>query len=65
MRTSRADTLERLRAGPIDLLVIGGGITGARVALEGARVGLRVALVDGAVVSGGGKRVLAARHCKA
>ena len=53
MRTSRADTLERLRAGPIDLLVIGGGITGARIALEGARVGLRVALVDGGDFAGG------------
>ncbi len=53
MRRSRADTLERLRSGPIDLLVIGGGITGARTALEGARAGLRVALVDGGDFGGG------------
>ncbi len=53
VRTSRADTLERLRSGPIDLLVIGGGITGARIALEGARVGWRVALVDRGDFGGG------------
>ena len=51
--TSRADTLERLRSGPMDLLVIGGGITGARIALEGARAGWRVALVDGGDFGGG------------
>ncbi|TMD71242.1 MAG: FAD-dependent oxidoreductase [Chloroflexi bacterium] len=53
MRTPRAETLERLRSGPIDLLVIGGGITGARIALEGARLGRRVALVDGGDFAGG------------
>jgi glycerol-3-phosphate dehydrogenase len=42
----RGDTLERLRTGTYDLLVIGGGIIGSRVAYEAARAGLRTALVD-------------------
>jgi len=53
MPTPRAETLERLRSDPVDLLVIGGGITGARVALEGARLGWRVALVEGGDFGGG------------
>jgi len=42
----RPETLERLRSGPVELLVIGGGIIGARIAFEAARRGLRVALLD-------------------
>lgn len=43
----RAADLQALRAAPaLDLLVIGGGIAGAGVALEAARAGLRVALVE-------------------
>ena len=42
----RPETLERLRHGPVELLVIGGGIIGARIAFEAARRGLSVALVD-------------------
>ena len=42
----RPETLKRLRRGPVELLVIGGGIIGARVAFEAARRGLSVALVD-------------------
>ena len=42
----RPETLERLRRAPVELLVIGGGIIGARIALEAARRGLSVALVD-------------------
>jgi glycerol-3-phosphate dehydrogenase len=39
--------LAALRAAPaLDLLVIGGGITGAAIALEAARAGARVALVE-------------------
>src|SRR5713226_2663790 len=53
MHTSRTETLERLRSAPIDLLVIGGGITGARIALEGARLGQRVALIEGGDFGGG------------
>lgn len=40
---------ERFRAAcerPLDLLIIGGGITGAGIALEAGRAGLRVALVE-------------------
>jgi glycerol-3-phosphate dehydrogenase len=39
-------TLDALEAGPFDLLVLGGGITGAGVALDAALRGLRVALID-------------------
>ncbi len=42
----RERSLEELHAGAFDLLVIGGGILGARVAFEAASVGLKVALVD-------------------
>ncbi|HEY9856730.1 MAG TPA: glycerol-3-phosphate dehydrogenase/oxidase [Stenomitos sp.] len=44
--TSRRVTLERLPKESWDLLVIGGGITGAGIALEGALRGLKVALVE-------------------
>lgn len=51
MATLSADTrrraLDRLTSGdPLDLLVIGGGVTGAGVALDAATRGLRVALVE-------------------
>ncbi len=39
-------TLDALTDGPFDLLVLGGGITGAGVALDAALRGLRVALID-------------------
>ena len=42
----RARTLERLGGESFDLLVVGAGIVGSRVAYEAARNGLRVALVD-------------------
>ncbi len=43
----RRRDLRALRAGaPIDVLVVGGGITGAGVALDAASRGLRVALVE-------------------
>jgi glycerol-3-phosphate dehydrogenase len=42
----RALALQRLAADQFDLLVIGGGITGAGVALDAAARGLRVALVE-------------------
>src|SRR2546421_8592455 len=38
--------LDALAAGPFDLLVLGGGITGAGVALDATLRGLRVALID-------------------
>jgi glycerol-3-phosphate dehydrogenase len=42
----RARNLERLADTTFDLLVIGAGITGSRVAYEAARAGMSVALVD-------------------
>ncbi len=42
----RNDNLARLGAGTFDVLVIGGGITGAGVALDAASRGLRTALVE-------------------
>src|SRR5437899_10180085 len=44
--TTRRRNLERLAAESFDLLVIGGGITGAGVAREAALRGLTVALVE-------------------
>ncbi len=38
--------MRRLAAGPLDVLVIGGGITGAGAALDAASRGLRVGLVE-------------------
>jgi glycerol-3-phosphate dehydrogenase len=46
MRMNRSDSLAALRDAPLDLLVIGGGIAGAGLALEAARAGARVALVE-------------------
>ena len=43
---ARARALEAASAGELDLLVIGGGITGAGTALDAATRGLRVALVE-------------------
>ncbi|HWW53049.1 MAG TPA: glycerol-3-phosphate dehydrogenase/oxidase [Acidimicrobiales bacterium] len=42
----RAEALARLGSEPFDVLVIGGGITGAGVALDSAARGLRTALVE-------------------
>jgi len=44
--SKRQAALERLRGQRFDLLVIGAGIVGSRVAYEAARCGLSVALVD-------------------
>ena len=49
----RAAALERLAASPFDVLVIGGGITGAGVALDAASRGLRTALVERADFASG------------
>jgi glycerol-3-phosphate dehydrogenase len=45
-RFDRAAALERLAAEQFDVLVVGGGITGAGVALDAASRGLRTALVE-------------------
>src|SRR5690606_27795020 len=42
----RSENIDRLAAGTYDLLVVGGGITGAGVALDAASRGLRTALVE-------------------
>lgn len=44
---SRAESLRAVAGRPFDLLVIGGGATGAGCALDGQLRGLRTALVDG------------------
>ncbi len=46
MNERRERALEELGHGVFDVLVIGGGIVGSRVAWDAARAGLRVALVD-------------------
>jgi len=42
----RSAALRRLAAGPLDVLVVGGGITGAGAALDAASRGLRVGLIE-------------------
>jgi len=42
----RSTALRKLAAGPLDVLVVGGGITGAGAALDAASRGLRVGLVE-------------------
>ena len=46
MGRHRERTVEELSRDVFDVLVIGGGIVGARVAFDAAPAGLRVALVD-------------------
>src|ERR1051325_1774476 len=46
MRRRMERSFERLVAGSYDLLILGGGITGAGVALDARLRGLRVALID-------------------
>src|ERR1700759_4326488 len=43
---NRDSEIQSLTAGPLDVLVIGGGITGAGAALDAASRGLRVGLVE-------------------
>lgn len=50
---SRSDALVRLAAHSFDVLVIGGGITGAGVARDAAMRGLTVALVEGSDFASG------------
>jgi glycerol-3-phosphate dehydrogenase len=58
----RERTAEELGRGVFDVLVIGGGIVGARVAFDAALAGLRVALVDagdfGGATSGASARLV-------
>lgn len=43
---TRQEQLDRLEHGDFDVLVLGGGVTGASIALEAATRGLKVALVE-------------------
>ncbi|MDH3290324.1 MAG: glycerol-3-phosphate dehydrogenase/oxidase [Gemmatimonadota bacterium] len=72
---TRAANLEAMAAEPVDLLVIGGGITGAGIARDAAMRGIRTALVEmGDFAAGtssrssrlvhGGLRYLEHRHWK-
>ncbi len=45
-RTNRGQTLQNLQKQALDLIVIGGGITGAGIALDAASRGLKVALLE-------------------
>ena len=45
--TSRAAALSRLAAEELDILVVGGGVTGAGIALDAVTRGLRVGIVEG------------------
>jgi glycerol-3-phosphate dehydrogenase len=49
----RRSALERLRAETFDVLVVGGGVTGAGIALDAATRGLRTALVEQRDLSSG------------
>lgn len=42
----RSDTIQKLSQGEYDILVLGGGITGAGIALDAAARGLKVALIE-------------------
>src|SRR3970040_711544 len=53
MSVQRAEALERLASERFAALVVGAGVTGARVAYDAARAGLQVALVDAGDVAGG------------
>jgi glycerol-3-phosphate dehydrogenase len=50
---ARAGALERMRGEVFDILVVGGGITGAGIALDAATRGLSVALVEARDIASG------------
>ncbi|RNF39506.1 glycerol-3-phosphate dehydrogenase/oxidase [Planococcus salinus] len=43
---NRAEVYQKMKQGPLDLLVIGGGITGAGIALDAANRGMKVGLIE-------------------
>ncbi|HWF35540.1 MAG TPA: glycerol-3-phosphate dehydrogenase/oxidase [Solirubrobacteraceae bacterium] len=51
--TTRSEALAAMAAGGLDLLVVGGGITGAGAALDAATRGLKVGLVEAADLASG------------
>lgn len=52
MSAERGRALDRLASEDFDLLVVGAGVTGARIAYDASRAGMRVALVDAGDVAG-------------
>jgi glycerol-3-phosphate dehydrogenase len=54
--STRAASLAHLRENPVDLIVVGGGITGAGVALDAASRGLSVALLESHDLASGTSR---------
>jgi glycerol-3-phosphate dehydrogenase len=55
--TDRGETLDRLERERFDLVVIGGGISGAGVARAASQRGLRVALLEASDFASGGQWV--------
>lgn len=53
MPPTRSDTLQAMAEAPLDLLIIGGGITGAGIARDAALRGFRTALIDKGDFGGG------------
>jgi glycerol-3-phosphate dehydrogenase len=49
----REDVLKQMASGPMDILVIGGGITGAGIALDASQRGMNVGLVEKADFASG------------
>ena len=48
---TRKNTVDKLKNEELDLLVIGGGITGAGVALQATASGLKTGLIENVIVS--------------
>ena len=46
----------------VDLAIVGGGIVGAACALEAARSGLRVVVIESSLIGGGATAAQVARH---
>jgi glycerol-3-phosphate dehydrogenase len=50
---TRAAAIQRLRSGSVDVLVVGGGITGSGIALDAAARGLQVGLIERTDIAAG------------
>ena len=57
----RERALESLASEKFDCVVVGGGMTGAGIAWQGARRGLRIALVSNRLASGSSRIALNSR----
>ena len=51
--TTRAQNIARLKTEPLDLLIIGGGITGAGVAIQTSKMGIKTGLIEMQDFAGG------------